>query len=204
MNITSIILIIWGGRRCSDRMVVRFTTTFCNRCRSPLMWVRLLHRARCTTLCDKVLSVTCDRSGGFSGDSDIAEKMLKVALTTIKQTNQPTYSLIYFSEIVFVRFNAWLPPLLFFSSLLYTLVENWLVSVFWMLVLGRYTSRFVKKKVWFQHKCSAIDIFSILNFLSNNICVVFNWWLCVFKTVGNSMDTNCLSLLDDLLHIRMS
>jgi hypothetical protein len=151
------------------------------------------------------LSVTCDRSVGFSGYSDITEKLLKVALNTIKQTNQPIYSLIYFSEIVFARFNAWLPPLLFFcSSLLYTLVENWLVSVFWMLVLGRYTSRFVEKKLWFQHKCSAIDIFSILNFLSDNLCVVFNWWLCFFKTVGISMDTNYLFLLDDLLHIRMS
>jgi hypothetical protein len=183
---------------------------------------------------------------------------------------QPTYSLVYFSEIVLVRFNAWLPPLLFsfitalhfswkfigkrfldtvfnatlnyfsaisdypekttdlsqvtdklyhimlctspwlvvepttsvvigtdykgsckLSSLLYTLVENLLVSVFWILVLGRHTSRFVEKKLWFQHKCSAIDIFSILNFLSDNICVVFNWWLCFFRPWKSPSWTYC-------------
>ena len=109
MNISSIILILWGGRRCSDRMVVRFTTTFCNRCRSPLMWVRLLLRARCTTLCDKVCQWLA-RGRWFSPGSPI---WLKNS-STMKPTNQPTYSLVYFSEIVFVRFNAWLPPLLFF------------------------------------------------------------------------------------------
>jgi hypothetical protein len=36
----------------------------CNQCLSPLMlWVRISIRARCATLCDKSLSVTCDRSG---------------------------------------------------------------------------------------------------------------------------------------------
>ena len=38
----------------------------CNQCLSPLMWVRISIRARCTTLCDKSLSVTCDRSVVFS------------------------------------------------------------------------------------------------------------------------------------------
>jgi hypothetical protein len=37
-----------------------------NQCLSPLMWVRIAIRARCTTLCDKV-SVTCDRLVVFSG-----------------------------------------------------------------------------------------------------------------------------------------
>jgi len=35
-----------------DRMVVGFTTTYCNQCLSPLMlWVRISIRSRCTTLC---------------------------------------------------------------------------------------------------------------------------------------------------------
>jgi hypothetical protein len=42
----------------------------CNQCLSPLMLrVRMSIRARCTTLCDKVLSVTWDRSVVFSGSS---------------------------------------------------------------------------------------------------------------------------------------
>jgi hypothetical protein len=37
---------------------------------SPLMlWVRFPPRAKCTTLCDKSLLVTCDRSVVFSGSS---------------------------------------------------------------------------------------------------------------------------------------
>jgi hypothetical protein len=34
-------------------VIVGFTTT-CNKCLSPLMWVRISIRARCTTFCDKV------------------------------------------------------------------------------------------------------------------------------------------------------
>ena len=54
---------------------------------------RYCYEARCTTVCDKSLSVTCDRSVVFSGYSnktdrhDIPETLLKVALNTIKQTN---------------------------------------------------------------------------------------------------------------------
>jgi hypothetical protein len=44
--------------------------SFCNQFLSPLMlWVRISIRARCTTLCYKVLLVTCDRSVVFSGSS---------------------------------------------------------------------------------------------------------------------------------------
>jgi hypothetical protein len=42
-------------RNLLDRMVVGFTTTYASQCLSPLMlWVWILIRARCTTLCDKV------------------------------------------------------------------------------------------------------------------------------------------------------
>ena len=42
----------------------------CNQCLSPLMlWVWISIWARCTTLCDKSLSVTCDRSVVFCGSS---------------------------------------------------------------------------------------------------------------------------------------
>jgi hypothetical protein len=43
-------------RRCRDRMIVGFTTTYIsNQFLSQLMlWVRISTRTRCTTLCDKV------------------------------------------------------------------------------------------------------------------------------------------------------
>jgi hypothetical protein len=42
----------------------------CNQCLSPLMlWVRISIRARCTTLCDKVCQLTCDRSVVYFGSS---------------------------------------------------------------------------------------------------------------------------------------
>jgi hypothetical protein len=70
----------------------------CNQCLSPLMlWVRILIRVRCTTLCDNVCQwLTTGR--WFSPDPpvsstnktdchDIAEILLNVALNIIKQTN---------------------------------------------------------------------------------------------------------------------
>ena len=79
----------------------------CNQCLSPLMlWVRILIRARCTTLCDKA----CQSLGAgswFSQDPpvsctnktdrhDITEILLKVALNTKKQTNnQYRYETIF-------------------------------------------------------------------------------------------------------------
>ena len=42
----------------------------CNQCLSPLMlWVQISIRARCTTLCDKCLSVICNRLVIFPGYS---------------------------------------------------------------------------------------------------------------------------------------
>ena len=71
----------------------------CNQCLSPLMlWGRILIRARCTTLCDKVCQwVATGRwfSPGppvsFTNKTDrhdITEILLKVMLNTIKQTNK--------------------------------------------------------------------------------------------------------------------
>ena len=70
----------------------------CNQCLSPLMLrVRILIRARCTTLCDKVcqwLATGLWFSPGPPVSStnktdrlDITEILLKVALNIIKQTN---------------------------------------------------------------------------------------------------------------------
>ena len=64
----------------------------CNQCLSPLMlWVQILIRARCTTLCDKVCQwLATDllvSSTNKTDRHDIAEILLKVALNTIKQTN---------------------------------------------------------------------------------------------------------------------
>ena len=67
----------------------------CNQCLSPLMlWVRFSIRARCTTLCDKVcqwLAIGRWFSPGppvFSTNK--TEVLLKVVLSTIKQTNKQT------------------------------------------------------------------------------------------------------------------
>jgi hypothetical protein len=70
----------------------------CNQCLSPLMlWVRILIRARWTTLCDKFcqwLATGQWFSPGYPVSStnktdrhDITEILLKVVLNTIKQTN---------------------------------------------------------------------------------------------------------------------
>jgi len=68
-----------------------------NQCLSPLMWVRISIRARCTTLCDKVcqwlatgrwFSPGPPVSSTIKTDRhDITGILLKVALHTIKQTN---------------------------------------------------------------------------------------------------------------------
>jgi hypothetical protein len=70
----------------------------CNRCLSPLMlWVRLPLRTRCTTLCDKVCQWPAAgrwfppgppiSSTNKTYRHDITGILLKVALNTIKPTN---------------------------------------------------------------------------------------------------------------------
>jgi hypothetical protein len=78
-----------------------------NRCLSPLMlWVRLPPRARCTTLRDTNWQwlavgrwISPVSSTNKTDRHDIAEILLKVALSTIKPTNQQ-----YFSYTVAVSF----------------------------------------------------------------------------------------------------
>ena len=70
----------------------------CHQCLSPLMlWVRISMRARCTILCDKVCQWivtglwfspgTPVSSTNKTESQDITEILLKVALNTIKETN---------------------------------------------------------------------------------------------------------------------
>ena len=74
----------------------------CNQCLSPLMlWVRISIRARCTTLFDKACQWLVTGQWFFPGPPvssinktdrhDITELLLKVALNTIKQTNNWVY-----------------------------------------------------------------------------------------------------------------
>jgi hypothetical protein len=75
----------------------------CNQCLSPLiLWVQILIRARCTTLCDKVCQWLVTGQWFSPGPPisstnnidhhDITEILLKVALNTIKQTkNKQTW-----------------------------------------------------------------------------------------------------------------
>jgi len=70
----------------------------CNMCLSPLMlWVQILLRVMCTTLCDNVCQwLAAGRwfspvsSTNKTDRHDISEMLLKVALNTIKPTNQST------------------------------------------------------------------------------------------------------------------
>jgi hypothetical protein len=84
------------GRRGRDHMVVGFYNYLCNQCLSPLMWVRISIRARCTTLCDKVCQwlatgwwfspVSPVSSTNKTDCHHITEILLKVALS--KQANR--------------------------------------------------------------------------------------------------------------------
>ena len=73
-----------------------------NQCLSPLMlWVPISIRARCTTICDKGCQWLATfrwfspgppvSSTNETDRHDITEILLKVALNTIKQTNNKTY-----------------------------------------------------------------------------------------------------------------
>ena len=71
----------------------------CNQCLLPLLlWIRILIRVRCTTLCNKVCqwlatgrwfsTVLPVSSTNKTDHHDITEILLKVAFNTIKQTNK--------------------------------------------------------------------------------------------------------------------
>ena len=65
----------------------------CSQCLSPLMWlVRISSRARCTCTasCDKLVSDLRQVGGFLRVLNDIAEILLKVALTTIRHTSKQT------------------------------------------------------------------------------------------------------------------
>ena len=86
------------GRLGLDRMVVGFYNYLCSQCLSPLMWVQISIRVRCTTLCDKVCQWLATgrwfspgppvSSTNNTDRRDITEILLNVALKTIKQKNK--------------------------------------------------------------------------------------------------------------------
>ena len=87
---------IWTGQSWPWSYGSWIYTYLCNQCLSPLMlWVRISTRARCTTLCDKVCQwlVTGRWFSPVSSINktdrhEITEILLKVTLSTIKQTNK--------------------------------------------------------------------------------------------------------------------
>jgi hypothetical protein len=95
LNILGMVTSLIWGRRGRDRMVVY--NYLCNQCLSPLMlWVRISIRARCTTLYDTICQWLAT-GRWFSPDPPVSspnktdrhaitEILLKVALSTIKQT----------------------------------------------------------------------------------------------------------------------
>ena len=84
------------GRRGRDRMVVGFTTIYAISALSALIFVLffVFFRARSTTLCDNVCQWYSPGSPVCSTNKTdrhyISEILLKVALNTIKQTNNMT------------------------------------------------------------------------------------------------------------------
>ena len=89
----------------------------CNQCLSPLMlWVRILIRARCTILCDKVcqwlaacwwFSLRLPVSSTTKTDCyDIAEILLKVVLNTIKP-NQSVDQIMDSHTLLYTN-NSWI------------------------------------------------------------------------------------------------
>jgi hypothetical protein len=84
-------------RRGCDRMVVGFTTTY-----AINAYHRISIRARCTTLCDKVCQLLTTvrwfspghpvSSTNTTNRHNITEILLKVALSTIKQTKTYKYT----------------------------------------------------------------------------------------------------------------
>ena len=76
------------GRRGRDRMEVELPMLSVPTATDVVSWISI--RTRCTTLCDKSLSLICDMSMVFSTNKtdhhDITEILLKVALSTIKQS----------------------------------------------------------------------------------------------------------------------
>jgi hypothetical protein len=89
----------------------------CNQCLSPLMLrVRISIRARCTTLCDKVCQWLATARWFSLGPPisptnktdyhDITEMLLKVALNTLKQTNNKHTVVRCPSSIRYFRIKA--------------------------------------------------------------------------------------------------
>ena len=85
----------------------------CNQCLSPLMlWVWISIRARCTALCDKVCQWLATSwwfslgplvsSNNNTDRHDITEILLKVALDTIKQTNNIDKVFFFFFSVTFI------------------------------------------------------------------------------------------------------
>ena len=74
-NFSNISALSWCGEAIVAMIYGSWIYNYlCNRCLSPLMWVWISIRARCTTLCDKSLSVTCDRSVVFSRYSGLLQQ----------------------------------------------------------------------------------------------------------------------------------
>jgi hypothetical protein len=105
----------------------------CNQCLSSLMlWVRILIRARYTTLCDKGCHWLPtgrwfsldppDSSTNKTYRHDITEILLKVALNTIKQRNIFMYKCKFF--FFFCLIQNWT---VFLSPVLFTVLKRYLI-----------------------------------------------------------------------------
>jgi hypothetical protein len=88
----------------SDWLISKKYNYLCNQCLSPLMlWVLILIRARCTTLCDKVCQWLATGRWFSPGlpVSSTNKTDCQVALNTIKQTNEQPFLILYIKKLIF-------------------------------------------------------------------------------------------------------
>jgi hypothetical protein len=166
----------------------------CNQWLSPLMlWVRILIRARCTTLCDKVCQwLVTGRwfspgppvpSTNKTDCRDITEILLKVVLNTIKRTNKQTSLYMYYHQFVVIEritvmpqksWQLWWLSILPWKPFQSSLVIFLTILLFWWLLIVR------------NFKVSKILLY----------CKLFSQW----RKKKTHLDYNIIVIIVNLLH----
>ena len=161
----------------------------CHQCISSLMWVRILIRARCTTLCDKICQ-WLDRSVVISNNKtdhhNITEILLKVALNTIK----PKHLLFQLAWILNERSHFpsnifyFMTKINFIGIKMHCIIQlsfNWItIKLFWANNIVSFESHYIIIQIRFPE---------LLLYRK----VVFQWlhsfWLCLKKNPNFIINT---------------
>ena len=134
-------LMFYKGSSCPWSYGSWIYNYICNQWLFPLMlWARISTRARCTTLCDKVCQWLATGRWFSPGPPvsptnkterhDIAEILLKVALSTIKQTNRCSTRFVMHVYMVVKLLSLTMPTL-------YEIIVWWIFGVHvWQIVMS--------------------------------------------------------------------